>query len=79
MNMGNKINPSRRSALKKIAGSAAVAIAGVSLSHRLSATEAVLDEKTQRKNKSFGVPMVLQQHSIGRSLQSRQQHWFDFH
>jgi hydroxypyruvate isomerase len=47
--MGSKINPSRRSALKKIAGSAAVAIAGVSLSHRLSATEAVLDENSKEK------------------------------
>jgi hydroxypyruvate isomerase len=47
--MGSKINPSRRSALKKIAGSAAVALAGVSLSHRLSATEAVLDEQLKGK------------------------------
>jgi hydroxypyruvate isomerase len=47
--MSNTINPSRRNALKKIAGSAAVAIAGVSLSHRLSATEAVLDEKLKGK------------------------------
>lgn len=42
--MTNKTNSSRRSALKKIAGSAAVAIAGVSLSHRLAATEAILEE-----------------------------------
>jgi hydroxypyruvate isomerase len=42
--MGSIENSSRRNALKKIAGSAAVAIAGVSLSHRVSAAESVLDE-----------------------------------
>jgi hydroxypyruvate isomerase len=47
--MSNQPNSSRRSALKKIAGSAAVAIAGVSLSHRLSATESILDEKLKGK------------------------------
>lgn len=36
---------SRRGALKKIAGTAAVAVAGMSLSHRLSATESVLEDQ----------------------------------
>lgn len=40
---------SRRSALKKIAGSTAAALAGMSLSHRLSATELVLEEKLKGK------------------------------
>jgi hydroxypyruvate isomerase len=47
--MSNNKNSSRRSALKTIAGSAAVALAGVSLSHRLSATEAILEEKLKGK------------------------------
>src|SRR5690349_13880317 len=42
-------NPSRRMALKKIAGGAAVAIAGASLSHRVSATEAVLEQNLKGK------------------------------
>lgn len=45
----NDKHSSRRNALKKIAGSAAVTLTGVSLSHRLSATEAVLDEKLKGK------------------------------
>lgn len=45
----NNTNSSRRNALKKIAGSAAVAMAGVSLSHRLSATERVLEEQLKGK------------------------------
>jgi len=40
---------SRRSALKKIAGTAAVTIAGASLSHRISAAESVLEEKLKGK------------------------------
>ncbi|HEY9049154.1 MAG TPA: TIM barrel protein [Ohtaekwangia sp.] len=40
---------SRRSAIMKIAGSAAVAAAGVSLSHRLSAAEAVLEANLKGK------------------------------
>lgn len=40
---------SRRTALKKIAGTAAVAVAGMSLSHRLSATEAILEQKLKGK------------------------------
>lgn len=40
---------SRRNALKKIAGSAAVAVAGISLSHRLSANELMLDERVKGK------------------------------
>ena len=39
----------RRNAIKKMAGSAAVVAAGMSLSHRLSAAEAVLDEKLKGK------------------------------
>ena len=43
-------NPSsRRSALKKIAGSAAVTLAGMSLSERVSAAEAVLENKLKGK------------------------------
>ena len=45
----SNINSSRRDALKKIAGSAAVAVAGISLSHRLSAAEAVLEDKLKGK------------------------------
>src|SRR4026208_2489182 len=40
---------SRRSALKKIAGTAAVTIAGASLSYRISAAESVLEEKLKGK------------------------------
>ena len=40
---------SRRSALKKIAGTAAVTIAGASLSHRINAAESVLEEKLKGK------------------------------
>lgn len=47
--MGNTFNDSRRSALKKMAGSAAVALAGMSLSHRVSAAEHALDEKLKGK------------------------------
>lgn len=47
--MGNTFNDSRRSALKKMAGSAAVALAGMSLSHRVSAAEQVLEEKLKGK------------------------------
>lgn len=47
--MSNSKHSSRRSALKKMAGSAAVAIAGVSLSHRLSASESILEEKLKGK------------------------------
>ena len=36
---------SRRMAIKKIAGTTAAAIAGVSMAHRLSAAEAILDDK----------------------------------
>ncbi len=36
---------SRRMAIKKIAGTTAAAVAGVSLAHRLSAAEAILDDK----------------------------------
>lgn len=43
------MNTSRRSALKKIAGTAAVAVAGVSLSHRLSATESILEDRLKGK------------------------------
>lgn len=47
--MGNTFNDSRRSALKKMAGSAAVALASMSLSHRVSAAEHALDEKLKGK------------------------------
>lgn len=47
--MSNNKNSSRRSALKKIAGSAAVAVAGISLSHRLSATESIMEERLKGK------------------------------
>lgn len=40
---------SRRNAIKKIVGSAAVTLAGISLSHRLSATESVLKERAKGK------------------------------
>ncbi len=43
--MNNNTQSSRRSALKKIAGSAAVAVAGMSLPHRLSATELMPEQK----------------------------------
>lgn len=49
MSMGSNIKSSRRNALKKIAGSAAVAVAGMSLSHRLSATELMLGQKLKGK------------------------------
>src|SRR3989337_3103396 len=41
--------PSRRSALKKMVGATAAAMAGSALSHRLSAAEAELDEKLKGK------------------------------
>ena len=47
--MSKSKSTSRRSAIKKIAGSTAVAVASMSLSHRLSAAEAVLDEKLKGK------------------------------
>ncbi len=47
--MNKSKDTSRRNAIKKIAGSAVVAVAGISLSHRLSAAEAVLDEKLKGK------------------------------
>lgn len=47
--MSKTFNDSRRSALKKMAGSAAVAIAGMSLSHRVQATERILDDKLKGK------------------------------
>lgn len=47
--MSNNPTSSRRTALKKIAGTAAVAVAGMSLSHRLSATEAILEQKLKGK------------------------------
>lgn len=47
--MNKTFNDSRRSALKKMAGSAAVAIAGMSLSHRVQATERILDDKLKGK------------------------------
>lgn len=43
------MNTSRRGALKKIVGTAAVAVAGVSLSHRLSATESILEDRLKGK------------------------------
>ena len=52
-------NSSRRSALKKIAGTAAAAIAGSALSHRLSAAESQLGRKIKRQSKSFRLPLVL--------------------
>ncbi|MBL0744487.1 hydroxypyruvate isomerase family protein [Chryseolinea lacunae] len=42
-------NSSRRGAIKKIAGSAAVALAGTSLAHRLSAAEAVMEPNLKGK------------------------------
>ncbi|HEY5748158.1 MAG TPA: TIM barrel protein [Chryseolinea sp.] len=42
-------NYSRRSALKKMAGTTAMAVAGASLAHRLSAAEAVLDGNLKGK------------------------------
>ena len=47
--MSKTFDDSRRSALKKMAGSAAVAIAGMSLSHRVQATERILDDKLKGK------------------------------
>lgn len=47
--MSTNENSSRRGALKKIAGSAAVAVAGMSLSYRLNAAEAALEEKLKGK------------------------------
>ena len=41
--------PSRRNALKKIVGTAAAAVAGASLANRVSAAEAVLEEKLKGK------------------------------
>src|SRR5688500_9573363 len=51
ININNLImnNSSRRSALKKIAGTTAVAIAGASLSHRINAAESQLEEKLKGK------------------------------
>ncbi|AYB35009.1 hydroxypyruvate isomerase family protein [Chryseolinea soli] len=45
----NAENYSRRSALKKMAGTTAMAVAGASLAHRLSAAEAVLDSNLKGK------------------------------
>lgn len=42
-------NPSRRNVIKKLAGGAAVALAGASLAHRVSATEAVLEKGLKGK------------------------------
>lgn len=42
-------NPSRRSALKKMVGTAAFAVAGASLSHRVAAAEAVLESGLKGK------------------------------
>lgn len=47
--MSNTLNHSRRTALKKMAGSAAVALAGMSLSHRVLASEHVLDNTLKGK------------------------------
>lgn len=47
--MSKTFDDSRRSALKKMAGSAAVAIAGMSLSHRVQATERILDDTLKGK------------------------------
>jgi hydroxypyruvate isomerase len=47
--MKNNENYSRRSALKKMAGTTAMAVAGTSLAHRLSAAEAVLDNNLKGK------------------------------
>lgn len=45
----NNSSSSRRSALKKIAGTAAVAITGASLAHRVSAAEAALEQNLKGK------------------------------
>jgi hydroxypyruvate isomerase len=45
----NNTNSSRRNALKKIAGTTAMAIAGTSLTHRLSAAEATLGRELKGK------------------------------
>jgi len=47
--MKNNENYSRRGALKKMAGTTAMAVAGASLAHRLSAAEAVLDGNLKGK------------------------------
>jgi len=45
----NQENPSRRNALKKLVGTSALAVVGSSLSHRVSAAEAVLSKDLQGK------------------------------
>ena len=50
---------SRRGALKKMAGTTAMAMVGSSLSYRLAAAESVLDSIVKGKNQSFGLPVVL--------------------
>lgn len=47
--MSKTFDDSRRNAIKKMAGSAAVALAGMSLSHRVLAADAVLDDKLKGK------------------------------
>lgn len=47
--MSKTFDDSRRNAIKKMAGSAAVALAGMSLSHRVLAADAVLDGKLKGK------------------------------
>lgn len=47
--MSKTFDDSRRNAIKKMAGSAAVALAGMSLSHRVVAADAVLDDKLKGK------------------------------
>jgi hydroxypyruvate isomerase len=49
MMKNNNISSSRRGALKKIAGTTAMALVGSSLSNRLSAAEAVLDNNLKGK------------------------------
>lgn len=47
--MSKTFDDSRRNAIKKMAGAAAVALAGMSLSHRVLAADAVLDDKLKGK------------------------------
>jgi hydroxypyruvate isomerase len=47
--MENQENTSRRSAIKKMAGTAAIAMTGTSISHRLNAAEAVLEQSLKGK------------------------------
>lgn len=47
--MSKSNNTTRRSALKKMAGSAALAAVGMSLSHRLSATESLMSDRLKGK------------------------------